>query len=176
MSRGTAEAILCGDELPRFEIAQEQKPREFGLFVVLPFGVQHDAREPMGFLIRHRATGETALYATDTYYLRFTFTCVHYWIVECNFTERLLQAQLERGELSARLYNRLTRSHMSLRRLVDALHANDLTDTRAIVLVHLSDERSDEREMVDTIRNETGIDSIFAANAGDVIPLELHPF
>ena len=37
-----------------------------GTFEVLPFDVEHDVPEPLGFLIRSTVTGEKVLYFTDT--------------------------------------------------------------------------------------------------------------
>ncbi len=149
---------------------------EVGNFTVLPFPTEHDAAEPCGWLIRSNYTGETALYATDTYYLRNTFPGVNYWIVECNYCESIVAKQMEEGQLSEQLRNRLLKSHMSLRRLCDALQANDLRETRAIVLIHLSDERSDEKLMVDTVKEATGIEDVFAAANGKTYSLNLTPF
>lgn len=141
-----------------------------GPFTILPFETQHDAAEPFGFLIRYRPTGETVLYATDTYYLRYTFPGVNYWIVECNYCEDLIDA-----ETDAALRNRLKESHMSLRRLQDTFRANDLREAAKIVLVHLSDKRSDEQRMVFEIERQTGIETV-AASPGMMIDLELTPF
>lgn len=47
---------------------------------------------------------------------------------------------------------------------------------RAIVLVHLSDERSDEKTMVETVKAVAGIDDVWAAEAGKTYKLELTPF
>lgn len=150
--------------------AKPMKPITAGNFTVLPFETQHDAAEPFGFLIRYHPTGETIIYATDTYYLKYTFPGVNYWLVECNYCEDLIDA-----ETDAVLRNRLKESHMSLRRLKDALKANDLRETAKIVLVHLSDQRSDERRMVQEITDQTGIETVAAA-AGMTIELERTPF
>ena len=147
-SAGTAEAIRTGGCLTPLNTVQMLSAITVGEFTVLPFEAQHDAAEPCGYLIRHDMTGEVALYATDTYYLKHTFPGVHYWIVECNYIDEVIDGQQEDEELTAALRHRLKKSHMSLRRLLDALRANDLSKTRTIVLVHLSDERSDERAMV----------------------------
>lgn len=146
------------------------QPVRRGGFTIMPFEVQHDAAEPFGFLIRYNPTGETVLYATDTYYLKYTFPGINYWIVECNFCDDLID-----GETDAALRNRLKESHMSLNRLCDTLKANDLSHTAKIVLVHLSDKRSDETRMVDTVSELTGIETI-AADAGMEIDLNLTPF
>ena len=164
------------DEYVQLRSARYRQAFPIGDFTVTAFPVEHDAAEPCGWLIRYDPTGETVVYATDTYYLRHTFPGVHYWIVECNYTESILQRQLEEGDLDGKLRTRLLTSHMSLRRLCDALEANDLTELRAIVLVHLSDARSDERIMVETIKDVTGTEDVWAAEAGETYQLRLTPF
>ena len=175
-TQGTIDKIPRIGRLTQLNRAESLRSFTIGDFTVMAFDTEHDAAEPVGWLIRYEPTGETALYATDTYYLRHTFPGVNYWIVECNYVESILQQQQEAGELTDALRNRLIKSHMSLRRLCDALEANDLTQTRAIVLVHLSDERSDERLMVETIKATTGIVDVWAAEAGKTYELNLTPF
>ena len=176
MSSGTARAIQASGSLTPFNAVQMLSAFHVGGFTALAFEAQHDASEPCGYLIRFDPTGETAIYATDTYYLRQTFPGVHYWIVECNYVDEFIDTQQEDGEISAAMRHRLKTSHMSLRRLLDTLRANDLTKTRAIVLVHLSDARSNERAMVEAIKEATLIDNVVAASDGMTIPLDLVPF
>ena len=161
---------LTSETLGIDEVAMPKQTYNFGGFTVLPFETQHDAAQPIGFLIRCDKTGETTLYATDTYYLRYTFPGVNYWITECNYIEDLLTEDMEKA-----LVERLKQSHMSLRRLRDALAANDLRETAKIVLVHLSDSRSDEKRMVEEITQDTGIETV-AARAGAWIDLQRTPF
>ena len=172
---GTIAAAKEG-RLTQINAAPMLQSIEVGNFTALPFPTEHDASEPCGWLIRCNTTGETVLYATDTYYLRYTFPGVNYWIVECNYTEGLLEQQTLEGKLTQQLRNRLIKSHMSLRRLCDVFKANDLSATRAIILVHLSDDRSDEKVMEDTIKDVTGIDEVHAAVAGSTYSLNLTPF
>lgn len=144
--------------------------RNFGEFTVMAFPTQHDAVEPTGFLIRYRPTGEQIVYATDTYYLKHTFPKTTYWIVECNYCEDLIGAETDEV-----LKQRLRESHMSLRRLVDALNHNNLTQTAKIVLVHLSDQRSDEARMICEVAAVTDAE-VVAAHNGDEIELSRTPF
>lgn len=169
-SEGTLREMMPSDFPQIVPGAKELTLYKTANFVVYPFAVQHDAAEPFGFLIRYIPTGETLVYATDTYYLKYTFPGVHYWLVECNHCEELVDA-----ETNPVLRRRLKESHMSLRRLKDALMANDLTETVKIVLVHLSDKRSDEKRMVSEISELTGIETV-AADAGMTIDLKLVPF
>ena len=175
-SKGTIDAIIEKGSLTRLNAVQARSTFTVGGFVILPFEAQHDAFEPLGFLVKYQPTGETLLYATDTYYLRYTFPGVNYWLVECNYIDEIMASQLESGRLTDKLRNRLDGSHMSLRRLLATLEANDLSDTRAIVLVHLSDERSDEAAMVRAVKEVTGIEEVVAAANGMSINLELTPF
>jgi len=175
-SEGTIAAIHRDGRLTLLNAIQMLSAVKLGDFTVMAFETQHDAAQPCGYVIRYDPTGETALYATDTYYLSRTFPGIHYWIVECNYVDEVLDEQLDDGELTEALRKRLKKSHMSMRRLLDALKANDLSKTRAIVLVHLSDERSDEKAMVRAVKEVTGIEEVTAAVAGITIPLEQHPF
>ena len=151
--------------------------KQAGPYSVLAFPVQHDAAEPCGFLIRHDPTGIKLLYATDTYYLRNTFPGVHFWLIECNYCSELMHEQeLDALNLQERqMLNRLRKSHMSLHRLKQTLAANDLTETRKIILLHLSDGRSNEEQMVREVQEQTGIETI-AADKGMEIELSLTPF
>ena len=56
------------------------------------------------------------------------------------------------------------------------LKANDLTKAKAVVLVHLSNERSDEKAMVSAVKEVTGLDEVYAAVVGQRIPLMQYPF
>lgn len=141
-----------------------------GEFAVMAFPVQHDAQYPTGFLIRYRPTNEQIVYATDTYYLQYTFPETNYWIVECNYCEDMISSETDEV-----LRQRLRRSHMSLRRLVDVFKANDTTKTAKIVLVHLSDKRSDEARMIREVSSVTDAE-VVAAHNGELIELQRVPF
>lgn len=176
MSGGTLEAIGKDSILTSLNAVQMLSPFDVGDFTVMAFETQHDAAQPCGWLIRYKPTGETVLYATDTYYLKYTFPGVDYWIVECNYVDEIIDAQQQEGTLSSALRSRLKKSHLSLRRLLDVLKANDLTKTKAIVLVHLSNGRSDEKMMVSAVKEVTGLDEVYAAVSSQRIALKQYPF
>lgn len=172
-SLGTANALKLHH--PFVYIIKVGQRMQIGDWDIIAFETRHDAVDPIGFLIRYRPTQETIVYATDTYYLRYTFPGTHYWIVECNYIDDVLYQQIEEGSLPEPLAVRLKKSHMSLQRLLEALQANDLSETRKIVLVHLSDSRSDERLMVEEVEKATGKPTV-AATDGEIIELALTPF
>lgn len=175
-SQGTLEALNPKGELDMCSLACKSAITplvdyvKMGAFTVVAFPTQHDAVQPTGFLIRYNPTGEQIIYATDTYYLQHTFPGTTYWIIECNYCEDLIEAETDLA-----LRNRLLESHMSLRRLVDTLNANDLTQTAKIVLVHLSDQRSDEARMIREVAAVTDAE-VVAAHNGEEIELSRTPF
>ena len=143
--------------------------RNLGNFVAKDFPVLHDTPDPCGWLIANRRTGERLLYATDTCGLMYTFPGVHYWLIECNYMEDKAACY------DVRMQHRLKHTHMELETLCAILRGNDLRETRAIILCHMSQERGDAKAMADRVRSVTGKEVIVAKN-GARIPLELEPF
>jgi len=173
MTNGTADAKgAAGHRVHPITAAQAF---DVGRFTVYPFTTEHDAVDPVGFLISFRPTGERLLYATDTFYLRYAFRGVHYMLVECNYCQGIARTRYLNGEIAKTLYDRLMTSHFSLDNLKDFLEASDLTVTRHIVLLHMSEDNSDERRMVREIRGLTNIQTT-AAVSGLRIELNLYPF
>lgn len=127
-----------------------------GTFQILPFDVQHDAPEPLGFLITSAGTGERLLYFTDTYYIKYRFEGLTHIMAECNFGKEELLRSVQAGYVPVELVPRLMKSHMSVEHLVDMLKANDLTRLRQIYLLHLSGSNSNAERFRDTIRKATG--------------------
>lgn len=154
MTAGTAEAL--GLEHHRLQVIQAKQQLRVGSWTVLPFETQHDAREPVGFLLANQA-GEKLLYATDTYYVRYKFPGLTHIMVECNYARDILQANLEAGEVATALKNRLLMSHFSLDNVKAFLKANDLSKVQEIHLVHLSDNNSDSARFKAEIEQLTGI-------------------
>ena len=174
-SKGTAEALGIADSRQLKMVCFDCKPFEVGSFRIQPFKTEHDAVEPYGYIIQHVFTRETLLFATDTYYLYHRFPGLNYWLVECNHIRSIMDQQYADGELNQGLRKRLITSHMSLERLLDCLAANDLSKARKIVLLHLSDARSDEAEMVRRVSEATRVETVAAA-AGLIIDLDMQPF
>ena len=169
-SAGTA-GVLCNRLPNRWGIVPVKHQVPFWTTAgatVTPFNVQHDAAEPLGFIIDDAMARERLVYATDTYYLRYKLRGVHYWLIECNFCDDLVVGD-------DAVDHRRIQSHMSLDRLKAMFRANDLTQARKIVLIHLSDAKADEKRMVREIAELTGVDTV-AAHAGDEIRLTKAPF
>lgn len=154
-SKGTKEELQEKFELNRhcFEV-EHNKPFEVGSFTIVPFNTQHDTKEPLGFLIHHKNIGNI-IFATDTYYLKYKFRNIDYVLIECNYSEEVLE------ELA--VYRaRLLKSHMSLENLKDTLKTWDLSRTKKIVLIHMSDSHGNSEKFIKEINELTEIETIVA--------------
>lgn len=112
-----------------------------GGFDVISFRTFHNTKEPLGFLIRSRLTGEQLVFAIDTANLNYRFSGVEQMMLEANYAEGLLEQQTH---LLPELKKRIRHCHMEIGRLCDYLRGLDLSDCREIYLMHLSDKSSDE--------------------------------
>ena len=112
MSAGTRNALGLASH-PLAHTMDEQVVNVIGNFGVMPFATEHDAAQPFGFLICHKETG-TVLFATDTYYLQYTFDGLNNIMIECNYRQDILDANVEAGTIPAKLRARTMKSHCSL--------------------------------------------------------------
>jgi phosphoribosyl 1,2-cyclic phosphodiesterase len=153
MSRGTAEAL--GISGHRLNIIKAKQQFRIGTWTILPFETQHDAAEPLGFLLANK-TWEKLLYATDTFYIRYRFQGLTHIAVECNYSLDILRANVEAGLVEPALKSRILKSHFSLENVKRFLQANDLSKVQGIWLLHLSDGNSDEKRFKREIQELTG--------------------
>ncbi len=153
MSRGTAEALgLSGH---RINVIKAKQQFRIGTWTILPFETQHDAQEPLGFLLANQA-GDKLLYATDTYYIRYKFHGLTHIMVECNYSLDNLKRNVEAGAVPKELKSRILKSHFSLENVKRFLQANDLGKVQEIWLLHLSDGNSDAERFKREIQSLTG--------------------
>jgi phosphoribosyl 1,2-cyclic phosphodiesterase len=153
-SQGTIDACrLTGHRMKPVKALQEVM---IGTFAVLPFDVQHDAPEPLGFLLTSRRTGEKLLYFTDTYYLKYRFTGLTHIMGECNYSMDIVEQSVRNGYIPPELVPRLIKSHMSLEHFLDLLKANDLHEVKQIYLLHLSNNNSDAERFREAVQKLTG--------------------
>ena len=119
--------------------------------------LQHDAEEPLGFLIFSRETGKKLLFATDTFYIHNQFTGVNIVIVECNFDGQLLLRAVEDEAVPKPYAKRLWGSHFELSNVKEFLQHLDKSQLEAVYLVHLSDGLSDAKRFRREIMEVVGV-------------------
>ena len=152
-SAGTIEAE--GIKHHRLKVIEPKKAFQIGTWKVLPFDVEHDVNEPLGFLLMNQQ-GEKLLFATDTYYVRYQFPGLTHIMIEVNYSMDILNENIESGRVPKVMKKRLVKSHFSLENVKEFLKANDLSKVQAIHLMHLSDNNSDEARFKREIQILTG--------------------
>lgn len=134
-----------------FKVVRALQSFDIGTLNILPFDVQHDVPEPLGYLITSRATGERLLFFTDTYYIKYRFPSVDILMGEVNYSLDTIDKDICQSRR-----NRLMESHMSLEHFKEFLKANDLSKLKRIYLLHLSDDNSSEELFKREIQKFTG--------------------
>lgn len=152
-SHGTAETL--GITHHRIKPVRAKEQFQLGTWTILPFDVQHDVSEPLGFLLANQE-GEKLLFATDTYYIKYRFQGLTHIMVECNYSREILLQNIIDGRVPKVMKKRLERSHFSLENVKEFFLANDLSKVQEIWLLHLSDSNSDEELFKKEIMELTG--------------------
>ena len=144
MSPGTAEAL----ETEGAELIEDRTQFNVGSLDIVPFTTFHDAKEPLGFLIKSRVDGDVLAFATDTVNLRYKFPGLNILAIEANYDKQILNRCEKMPE---KVRYRITNSHMEIDTLCDYLRSLDLSACREIHLLHLSDATSHEGHFINKV-------------------------
>lgn len=158
------------------KIGNEISPKQsfqVGNFKILPFDVKHDV-PCLGFLIEHKDCGKV-LFLTDTYYCKYTFPGLNNIIIEANYSKAIIDQKYGPDSDKEFLRNRILQSHFSLENCIDMLKSNDLSAVNNIVLIHLSDSNSNEKQFKEEVFNATQ-KNVTVANNGMIIDFNRTPF
>lgn len=168
-SKGTLEKSMPINH--RAHIVKSEEQFKLGGFTVLPFEVQHDAAEPLGFLIHHNEMGKL-LFITDSYYCKYNFKGLNHILLECNHSNKILRENVDQGIVPVSLSRRIIKSHFSVDNAKEFLKASDIQNVREIVLIHLSGDNSDPKEFISVIEKATG-KVVYIARKGLEIDLSI---
>lgn len=150
----------------------------YGEFTVTPFPVIHDAAEPIGYIIRHQEIG-TLLFASDTEYIRQNFKKLklNHIMIECNYSQKIIDSRMHQGETGKGLRDRVLQSHMELETCKEFIRQNRTAMLDNIILLHLSDGNSNQKQFIQEIQEVAGqFVRIYAADKGLTINLDIIPF
>ena len=164
---------LGTDKSNRAKQFENKQTITLGGFKIMAFDVKHDV-PCLGFLIEHKDCGRVA-FITDTYFVKYTFPKLNNIIIEANYSKEIIDKNYGADSKKEFLRNRILRSHFSLENCKDMLSANDLTQVNNIVLIHLSDRNSNEKQFKKEVQELTG-KNVSVANNGMVIPFNKTPF
>lgn len=127
---------------------------DVGSFTVAPLEMNHDVL-CCGFYIRSYETNETLFFATDTYLIKALPVKPDYIMIEANYDVQLVEDDA--------LRERLIKSHMSIETTIKYLKKIDLTYTKQVYLLHLSNRHSNEADFKKRVQAATGVPVIVCA-------------
>lgn len=156
MSKGTGDAL--GFEMGLYHVIKSEQVYDLYGWKLMPFKCEHDASEPLGFLIQ-TPKGEKICYATDTAYIRYRFTGVTHWMIEANYSEELLQ---KNNKLPEGIKSRIRLNHFEIENVKKFFENQDLEKTEKIYLIHLSGNNSDEKLFQKLVEKVTGKPVLYA--------------
>ena len=153
-SQGTIDmANLSGHRIHRVKVLEQF---ETGTFKILPFDVEHDAPEPLGFLVYSKETKEKLLYLTDTYYIRYIFKGLTHILIEANYDQDVLLSNIRINYMDSGRAKRIITSHMSIDTTIQTLKSFDLSLVKQIYLLHLSNDNSNAELFKERVQAITG--------------------
>lgn len=167
-SEGTYEKLLVFHNY-HTKVIKSECQFKVGNFTIAPFETEHDAVEPLGFLIQHKDIGKL-LFITDSYYCQYKFSGLSHIMIECNYSMDILQNNIDKGLIHPALANRLLKSHFSLENVKGFLKETDLSSVRDITFLHLSAGNSDAERFKEEIERLTGVPT-YVADTGLEIEL-----
>ena len=138
----------------RVHIIKPLKIFKIGTFKILPFLLQHDV-ENHGFLIASE-NGCKLCYITDSYYCKYRFSGVNYYMIECNYSKEILEENINAVVVPAEIRNRIVKSHFELENVKKFFLANDISDVKQIYLIHISGSNGDPELFKTEIQAITG--------------------
>lgn len=151
-SAWTHELLVVNRHRAIYAFPNEQ--RQIGIWTIIPFKTIHDCEGSLGFLISDGL--EKLVYVTDSSYCPVRFEKIHYWLVEVNYDKETLNENVKSGVLPSEMKNRLLRNHMGLETAIKLFKANDLSETKEIYLIHLSDSNANEERIKQKVQEATG--------------------
>jgi len=157
-SAGTASKL--GEKSYFINPVKSEQIIETDEFKILFFDTQHDCAEPLGFLIYNKIEHKKVLFATDTYFLKYKFSRVDYFILEVNYIRSILDENLNSGLLPKTVKRRILESHFSLENAVKFLKSSDLSIAKKIIPIHLSSNNADPAKIKEVLERETGIKTV----------------
>lgn len=131
-----------------------------GAFKVFAVPVEHDV-PCVGYVIEHEEMG-MMLFVTDTMLFEYRIPNLSHIMIEANYSDEILDYNIENGITPASMRQRLLQSHMEIKTTENILLSSNLDTVNDIILIHLSHNNSDAKQFKQRIMQKTGKPVIIA--------------
>lgn len=144
-----------------------------GTFKVFAVPVEHDV-PCVGFVIEHEEMGKM-LFVTDTMMFEYRIENLSHILIEANYSDEILDYNIENGITPASMRPRLLQSHMEIKTTENILLSSNLDSVNEIVLIHLSNNNSDAEQFKQRIMQKTG-KPVIIATRGVTVEVSKQPY
>lgn len=153
-SKGTAEAA---NVLDSYRVHPVENGKEFyiGSWKILPLKAEHDAKEPLMFVIISGCN--CLLFATDTMFIPYKFKGLTHVMLEVNYDMDILNGNIEEDIIARERKYRLMYSHMNIDTAKKFFKVNEWENLKRIILIHLSRQNSNGKKFIKEIEKITGL-------------------
>lgn len=141
---------------------------------VTPFEVMHDAPDPLGYVIMTPTL--KILFVMDCKYFKADLSTMKfdYVFIEANYDGQILHyakqdALAKNDKPNIKRYERLFDSHMSIANTIKTLKTLDLSNCKAIFLMHLSDRHANENIFKTRVKEELKINCFVCKKNGGIL-------
>lgn len=157
----------CQDVADKYKGVKAMKPKtiyKIGEFEVLPLEVPHNVPN-FAFVISHKEIGKV-LYATDLKYFPYRIKGLSTMIIEANYSDDIvIEALYNDKEIRSRSEN-----HLEINKTIEAIRNNYSSSLNKIILCHLSDYLSNERDFKRGVEREFGL-PVYVASKNNTIEI-----
>lgn len=141
---------------------------------VLPFEVEHDAPNSLGFVIS--TNNIVILFVNDSKFFKADLSQIsfNFIFIEANYDGQFIHfayenAKNDNNRQDIARYERLFNSHMSLANCKKHLAKLNLSQCTAIFLMHLSDRHANENKFKYEVKTSTGINCYVCKKNGGIL-------
>lgn len=146
-----------------------------GVYSAASFDCIHDV-PCAGFVIKNKSMGKL-LFVTDTEYLKYRFEGINNIMVESNYSQEILDENLNNGYIVKSLRDRIMKSHMSIKTAKGVVESNKSAELRNVIMLHLSSHNSDKKQFKSEMKKVVGeFCNVEIAKRGVEVNLDLTPF
>lgn len=139
----------------------ERATINIGSFRIAPFYVHHDVPD-FGYLIFHVGYG-SIFFATDCYNLDQVFRGCKCYLMECNYSDALLNKAVAEGKTPAKQADRVRLSHMSMEHAIDWLMQCEADKFASnIILIHGSARHLNPEQAISKFQQVIGVPTYYA--------------
>lgn len=144
-----------------------------GGFKVYALPVAHDV-PCVGFVIEHDEMGKL-LFVTDTMLCEYRIAGLNHIMLEANYSDEILEANINAGIILPSMRERLLESHMEIKTTEQILRTTDLSAVNEVVLLHLSGRNSNAEQFRTRIKRAVG-KPVYVASPSMQIDISKSPY